>query len=359
MHAHRRYALLLVGSMVALTLGFGLWARGFEPLWGDLTRIGWRSENEYGWTEPKQHFEPLAAEIGRLDRHYDIVVIGDSFTGESPWHPGTTWPHFLAHDTGLSVGIFDSDDDLIGRLIANPGFQADPPEVVIYEIVERNFIPGHPSAPGEACPITQNSPHPVLVPHPDAPPPLPDLRPTTRPWTELPVSYGLAFLVQNLRRWVIGHETTNSVALNLTRSGLFSSRSDRSLLVYGEDFNKIGWDEQRWRDAACNLLRLKQRVEANGRTRFLTMVAPDKLTSYGPWLEDESFRDLSRLDLLDQYPALDQVRFDRGNFDPAAHVDLYLPDDTHWSTSGHARAAELVEERLRVLGVLSAVTAAP
>jgi hypothetical protein len=352
MAQHRRYALLLVGLMVALTLGFGLWARGFEPLWGDLTRIGWRSENDYGWTLPKERFQPLAAEVGSLDRHYDIIAIGDSFTGESVWRPGTTWPHFLARDTGLEIGIFDSDEDLIGRLLASPGFGTDPPSVVVYEIVERNFIPRHPSAPGEPCPKDQGAPHPVLVPRPPPPPPVPDLRPTIRPWWDLPVSYGLAFLVQNGRRWLIGRETTNSVAVDLTRSGLFSSRRDRSLLVYGEDFNKIGWAVPRWRDAACNLLRLQQRVQANGRTLFLAMVVPDKLTSYGPWLADEDFRQLSRLDLLGEYPSLHLVRIGPGNFDPAEHVDLYLPDDTHWSTIGHALAARLVEQRLQAFGVL-------
>jgi len=352
MARHRRYALLLVTLVVGLTLGFGLWARGFEPLWGDLTRIGWRSENDFGWTLPKQRFAPQAAEIGSLDGHYDIVAIGDSFTGESPWRPGTTWPHFLAHDTGLWIGIFDSDDDQIGRLLASPGFQSDPPAVVIYEIIERNFIPGHPSAPGESCPAEQGSPHPSLPLHPVTAPPLADMRPLGRLWDELPVSYGVAYLVQNLRRAVIGHETTDSVEIGLNRGGLFSSRRDRSLLVYGEDFNKMSWAEQRWRDAACNLLRLQQRVQANGRTLFLAMVAPDKLTAYGPYLEDAQFRSLSRLDLLAEYPALHLVRFDRQNFDPADHVDLYLPDDTHWSTIGHSLAAALVEERLRALGAL-------
>ena len=46
---------------------------------------------------------------------------------------------------------------------------------------------------------------------------------------------------QNLRRAIAGHETTNAVRLELARSGLFSSASDRSLLVYGTDFNKMGW----------------------------------------------------------------------------------------------------------------------
>ena len=354
MAADRRYTLLLISLMVGLTLGFGLWAQGFEPLWGDLTRIGWRSENDYGWTLPKQRFQPLAAEIGSLDRHYDVVAIGDSFTAESQWRPGTTWPHFLAHDTGLKVGIFDSKETGVDELLASPVFRSDPPPVLIYEVVERSLVPDHPSAAGDACPADQTAPQPVLAPGPASPAPVPDLRPATRPWYQLPVSYGLAYLVQNLRRAVIGHETTNSVAIGLTRGGMFSSRRDRSLLVYGEDFNKMAWAPERWNDAACSLLRLQQRVQANGKTLFLAMVAPDKLTAYAPYLADASFRHLSRLDVLDQYPALHLVRFDRQDFDPADHVDLYLPDDTHWSTVGHALAAALAERQLKALGALPA-----
>jgi len=354
---HRRYALTLIGLILLSTLGFGFWAKGFEPLWGDLTRIGWRSENGFGWTLPKERFAPLAAELGRLDRRYDIVAIGDSFTGESPWRPGITWPHFLAHDTGLKVAIFDSDDDLIGRLLESPEFAADPPAVVIYEIVERNLVPSHPWPADAPCPAGGAAPAVTLEPGPPGTPPVADLRPRTRPWTELPVSYGLQYLIQNARRFVMGHETTNSVALELTRGGLFSSRQDRTLLVYGEDFNKMGWQEAQWRGAACSLLALQARVEANGKTVFLAMVAPDKLSTYGPFLADESFHGLSRLDLLAAYPALHLVRFDR-NFDPARHVDLYLPDDTHWSTVGHALAARLVEQQLHALGVLPSLAAA-
>ena len=356
MNRNWRYSLLLVVLMVALTLGFGLWARSFEPLWGDLTRIGWRSENDFGWTLPKQHFQPLAAEVGSLDRHYDIVAIGDSFTAESKWRPGTTWPHFLAHDTGLKVGIFDSGEMGVDDLLASPGFQADPPPVVVYEVVERNFIPNHPSAPGDPCPTDQAAPQPVLAPGATGAPPTPDMRPLSRDWNELPVSYGLAYLEQNLRRAVIGHETTNSVEIGLTRGGLFSSRNDRALLVYGEDFNKMSWAPERWPEAACSLLRLQQRVQANGKTLFLVMVAPDKLTSYAPYLQDENFRHLSHLAVLDDYPALHLVRFARQDFDPADHVDLYLPDDTHWSTVGHSIAAGLIEKRLRSLGALPAET---
>jgi len=98
---------------------------------------------------------------------------------------------------------------------------------------------------------------------------------------------------------------------------------------------------------------MQARVEANGKTLFLAMVAPDKLTTYGPFLAAKAFRGISRLDLLADYPALNLVRFDR-DFDPAAHVDLYLPNDTHWSTTGHRLAARLVERELVEKGALAA-----
>ena len=347
---HRRYAFLLILFSASLAAALALYGRSLQPLSGDLTRIGWRTENDFGWTAPKEHFEPLAAAPGTLDAHYDVVAIGDSFTGESPWHPGTTWPHYLAHDTGLKVAIFDSDDDMIGRLLASDGFKSDPPAVVIYEIVERNLVPDHRSSAGDACPETPD-PAVVLAPGLPTASPVPVARSTARAWADWPAAYAAAYLTQNLRRWVMGHETTNSVELDLTRGGLFSSRADRELLVYGEDFNKLGWTEADWRGAACNLLRLQARVEANGRTLFLAMVAPDKLTAYGPFLAAGKFRNISHLDLLAQYPALNLVRFDQG-FDPTAHVDLYLPNDTHWSTVGHRLAARRVERLLVEKGVL-------
>lgn len=354
---HHRYAFLLILFSAILTAGLALYGRSFEPLTGDLTRIGWRSENDFGWTRPEERFEPLAAALGTLDAHYDVVAIGDSFTGESPWHPGTTWPHYLARDTGLDVAIFDSDDDMIGQLLASERFRSNPPALVVYEIVERSLVPSQRTRPGEDCPTAMAEPKVTLAPGPPTAPPVPVTRPTARAWNDWPASYAAAYLTQNLRRWVMGRETTNSVELDLTRGGLFSSRADRELLVYGEDFNKLDWTEADWRGAACSLLRLQARVEANGKTLFLAMVAPDKLTTYGPFLAAEKFRTISHLDLLAEYPALNLVRFDR-DFDPASHVDLYQPNDTHWSTEGHRLAARLVERLLIAKGALPPSVAA-
>ena len=148
-----------------------------------------------------------------------------------------------------------------------------------------------------------------------------------------------------------GHETTSAVRLEMTEDGLFSSRHDRGLLVYAEDFNKLGWRSADWDAAICDLVRLQDRVQANGRTAFLAMVVPDKLTVYTPFLPERRYDGLSHLDWLADAATLNLVRLD-GALDPRRHVDLYLPDDTHWSSAGYDIAAGLVLGQMLDRGIL-------
>src|SRR6267154_4735607 len=127
---HRIYCLLLIGAAYACVVGFGLYGRQFEPLSGDLTRIGWFAENEFGGMLPQQRFAPPLAPAASLDGSYDIIAVGDSFTAEE-YNAGVTWPHFLARDTGLSIGIFDSGIDSLDSVLASPGFRERPPAVLI------------------------------------------------------------------------------------------------------------------------------------------------------------------------------------------------------------------------------------
>src|SRR3954453_22419726 len=116
--AYRRYNLLIIGLAYFCVTGFGLYGRHFEPLTGDLTRIGWFSENEFGWRGEQQRFAPPLAPAATLDGSYDIVAVGDSFTAEE-YNPGITWPHFLARDTGLRIGVFDSGIDSLDSVLAS------------------------------------------------------------------------------------------------------------------------------------------------------------------------------------------------------------------------------------------------
>jgi hypothetical protein len=343
---HRRYALTLAVLAIAAVAGFGLYGRSFEPLAGDLTRIGWYAENEFGPTLPDHRFaSPLAAE-GQLDGVYDIVAVGDSFTVDEAGRSGADWPHFLARDTGLRIGTFDSGIDSLETVLASPVYRDHPPAALIYEIVERSFIPEHRGAGTAECAARLPTPQAGLALRPRAVAPQEIRRPTQRRWNDWPASYAINYLLQNAIRRLRGYETTTAVRLELMQGGLFSSRNERGLLVYAEDFNKLGWSDSDWAASICDLMRLQDRVQANGRTAFLAMVVPDKLTVYTPFLPYRKFDGLSHLDRLADAPSLNLVRLDEA-LDPRRHVDLYLPDDTHWSGTGYAIAAE------RVLGALA------
>lgn len=336
----RRYNLLLIGLVYAAMIGFGLYGRQFEPLTGDLTRIGWFSENEFGWTLPQQRFVPPLASAATLDGSYDVIAVGDSFTAEE-YNPGTTWPHVLARDTGLRVGVFDSGIDSLDRVLASPAYREHPPAALIYEIAERSLIPEHRGGDAKSCAATRATPRPALTIAPRDVAAQSVARELSRSPDDWPASYAMNYLLQNTLRWWRGHEATSAVRLEMTRDDFFSSRHPRSLLVYAEDFNKANWSAAEWIAAICDLARLQDRVEANGRTVFLAVIVPDKLTVYAPFLQDGRFAALSQLARLDEIPTVNLVRIDRA-LDPRAHRDLYLPDDTHWSAATHAMAAEMV-----------------
>jgi hypothetical protein len=347
----RVYNLLLIGLAYAALLGFGLCGRQLEPLSGDLTRIGWFPESEFGWTRPQSRFVPPLAAAARLDGRYDIIAVGDSFTAEE-YNPGTAWPQVLARDTGLAVGGIDSLD----RVLDSPAYREHPPAALIYEIVERSLIPQHAPAKHGAddvkdCVARTTTPRPGLAIAPRDIAAQSVTRPTARPWDDWPASYAMNYVLQNALRWWRGHEATSAVHLEMSEDGLFSSRNARGLLIYAEDFNKTGWSTPQWQAAICDLARLQDRVEANGRTVFLAMVVPDKLTVYAPFLPDRRYAAMSQLARLDDIPSVNLVRIDRA-LDPRAHVDLYLPNDTHWSAATHAMAAEMVLRALVERGAL-------
>jgi hypothetical protein len=348
--SYRRYNLIAVGLAYLCVIGFGLYGRQFETLTGDLTRIGWFSENEFGWRGEQQRFVPPLAPAATLDGRYDIIAVGDSFTAEE-YDPGITWPHFLARDTGLRVGVFDSGIDSLDSVLASPAYREHPPAALIYEVVERSLIPEHRGGDTASCVATQRTPRPGLAIAPREVAAQRVGRAQTRAWDDWPASYAMNYLLQNALRWWRGHEATSAVRLEMTRDGLFSSRHSRGLLVYAEDFNKVNWSTADWTAALCDLARIQDRVEANGRTAFLAMIVPDKLTVYAPFLPDRRLAALSQLARLDELPSVNLVRIDRA-LDPGTRVDLYLPNDTHWSSATHEMAAGLVLRALVERGVV-------
>jgi hypothetical protein len=115
------------------------------------------------------------------------------------------------------------------------------------------------------------------------------------------------------------------------------------MLVFKDDFQKVPqWHKMDLSEMACRIEQIRKLVEANGKTKFILMVAPDKLTAYSDFLSDKNWRDVSLLaglseKLPDVIPRIDLAITSAIR---AGEQDVYWPDDTHWGSTGHQITAE-------------------
>jgi hypothetical protein len=341
-------ALLLPPVLVLLSLSLVQ-----EPLKSDLTRLGGFSEAEYGWNQAQERFRPPIVAL-QYDHPYDIVVLGDSFSvnpgGQSD--QGVYWTNYLAQQTGFSVSALSVFDVTPKELLSQPIFIRNPPRVVILELVERYLIRdlvreadkriGTFDASCEA----QSASLPALP----AWRPLP-VRPID--WTRdkvpaLDLDQSANYLWKAAAR-TLGIDSTGVLRLALTRSDLLSSRDSGQLLVHEDDLRKVRFTtDDTLATAHCKLVAVQNAIQRNGRTRFLFVPVPDKATAYSEYLGDPQMRNLSRLAELASKGGVNQVDLLRPlQQEIGSRVkDVYMPNDTHWSSTGHKIAAETVVRAL-------------
>ncbi len=347
---HNRLLAAVVLPPVAIMLVLALTQ---EPLRGDLTRPGGYAEADFGWTAPQERFSPPLAST-RYDRPHDIVVLGDSFSANSTGQtdPGAYWTNHLAQRTGLSVAVVPvslADGMNFAQLLRHPVFVRTPPRILIVETVERYLLRNYAieieSRVGISDPECRAQTHAL--------PPLPALAPLDAapvPWIrdtspEIDFDQAADFLWKSAKRRVLGVDTTRVIRLGLNRPDLFSSRASEELLIYDDEIRKAEFVTPRTLDATyCTLLAMQNAVQANGRTRFLFMAAPDKLSAYAEHLADTDLRALSLLPGLYRQPSLNQVRL-LERFRSAirrGEKDVYMPNDTHWGSAGHRIVADAI-----------------
>ena len=347
---YRRYLCFLFGLLgIAAAFGFDT-VVSLEPLVGALTRVGGYSENEFGWNGVEEKFTRPLAEAGKLDRDYGVVVIGDSFsrptTPDRQTGEGSFWTDFLANDTGLRVGVFDVAVTPVEQFLSSPSYRSHPPRLVILELVERTLRnrlagPANCADPGMSVAARiDRMPDPFL--------PGGFRRLLARRSIEGAASQAADYLRKNIFREFFRIDTTMALRLPLSRSDLFSSRRPQDLLVFTDDLGKAAWSDDDWRAMRCRLAAYQREVAANGTTAFVFVLVPDKSTAYArflppaPWLIDAAER-------LADLPGLNMPRLDLALRSAIAGGtrDVYLPDDSHWSTTGSRIAAETVLQYLR------------
>lgn len=354
----RIYSLSLIGLSVGqflLLIGVSFF---LEPLTGDLTRLGWYSERNFGWNQPQQVFESenFSRETSYL-RYADLVVIGDSF---SFGRTGYQWQDFFIAQSGLSVATFFSyagdprfgdlqfNNQLLSTIVHSAAFQQMPPRVVVFQKVER-MLDSIGNSVGD-CQANKLSAQPLSI----------GMRQTSIHYSMQPVfrekyawsSGNVAYAAQFINKHIFSLRTRNTVKqMELDVSGLLSNRKSNKLLIYGMEQDKASWNADKIEQIKCTLLDMQNKVQSNRKTLFVAMIVPDKLTAYSHHLVDRTYANLSVFDALAVGQLLNLVRLDwamQAAIDKGM-IDIYLPDDTHWGYRGHQIAAASLVEYLRAL----------
>ena len=356
--SHRRFVLFLL--MLVLIPVAGLFALGvyLQPLNENsgLTRMGFYSEREFGWNKPqltfpstKLEFPTSAADSGRYGRYHDVVVLGDSFS--RIW-PILQWQNHLVEKTGWSVATLNINKIGLEQVLASQVFHKHPPRVLIVESVER-YLPNILEKSASNCGKTptplqsnrgyastafmQSTQSDNLLPGTTQP------VDRDKPWSELNLGYVRGYIWNSLLRKLTGDAHTAASKVELIRPAPFSSRNQHAMLVFDQDFKKVKrWKEEGMTEMVCRIKAMRRQVEANGHTRFVLMVPPDKLTVYADFIRDKGLRDSSTLgelsgNLPEVMPRLDLALISAAR---EGKQDVYLPDDTHWGSNGSQIAAE-------------------
>ncbi len=343
MHSLYNYIILLLLSLFLSVNGF--FAIFHEPIVGDLTRIGGYTENDFGWNKPQERFyKPLfrhAQSIKEYNRHYDVIVLGDSFTFAK-----SSWLSYFAEMTGLSIIAFDLRKIRVGDIIESRFYKENPPRFFVYESVERELVKrlltldlkmSHPIDP-------KNLPSGKIVIQPIGVKKyyqsrLKSSKIITRVSEAMNHIKKLPFRIIDYPLGTVLFDLKNH------EKPMFSNKRHRNILIYREDFNKVKTTENQIKRSAKNIIKLQGIIESNGRTDFMLLVFPDKSTVYSRYLKSSQVIPSDLFRLHKYYPLL---RLDN-SFVQAIDdgiIDLYLPNDTHTGYMGNQITANTLLNKL-------------
>ena len=349
---------LALGMAVLLPLAFAL-----DPPDGDLTRLGGFAENRFGPTAPQAIFVPPLAETARPGAAYDVLVFGDGFSrpGAEERHAlhGHYWTDHLRNLTGLTVGVQPAVAPSLSAYLASPDFRERPPRALVLQLSERDLR--EPVGGLELSTVTAARPHKAAAaPAPIAAQPLdrsprPLQRVRAQAWDPPPVGRALDLLIKALPRAVLNIVDGPVEERTLAYAGLFSSAAATTTLFHAEDFRPWRTDRRLLEDRRAGLHAIQDAVEANGVTRFLLLVAPDKGTVYADFLLDPPPHRSAVDEVLSADPTLQAVPLASGLTALAAGGvrDLYASNGSRWGLEGQLYAARAVARTLERMEVLT------
>ena len=305
--------------------------RYFEPISGDLTRVGHWPERDYGWNKPQPVVSIHANGTGIFNPQ--VLVLGDSFS-----HPNI-WQSYLSELRHLEILTFQYQDvacvDNWLHWVAEKHY----PNVhtVVIETAERGFVPLFKNLHicASRTPMSYELAEKNFVPA------------RTQKGLLLDAGYLIPAAINTLRSaWNVGRvDSSDVINVLLSTDKLFSNRRSNRLLYYAEDDLKIAWSEKD-RVAAVGNLKYFQDNLAKIGLHLVVIVVPDKSSAYRPYFANEASK-VGYPDIFEQLTSADVNNVNLlGYFQHAAGetVDLYLPNDTHLSTQGYKLMASKVAD---------------
>ena len=309
--------------------GFSLWT---QPLYGDLTRIGRWASHDFG---PNSSIPTINVKAsGRALDNSDAVVLGDSFSQRN------LWQSVLTEKTHNVIKTYDYGNCI--PTFIKSAIENSSNKVVIIETVERSFIQRFNYVP--SCSKK------LLVPS--------EIKAETVggiPRPKWPIStdfwHTTTTAINTIRSSIFNEKYSkryNTVNTDLSdECALFSNRKNKKFLYYADDDLKSQWSEIEIKAAISNVLNIQKQVERSGK-KFIFIIAPDKSSVYKKCIKT------GNINLT--MPDINQLLIDAGVNAPNLHyvfkekintiVDLYDPDNTHWSESGYILAGETIGDYL-------------
>ena len=322
-----RTLLFLLPFIVALA--YYLFFVDKEAMRGDLGRM---SQTQFHYSKPQLDTlnvapcRDVAMNLVMPLENDEIVVFGDSFSNENNrlW-PGCRWHQFMGNKTRKRIvalrGIDNVVDDYLSTLILHPDRLSD---TVIVESVERELI-------GRLCWVDFDS-----VAELQPPKPVRKAGPIRGWWREnrnRPLEY--------YQRKVGIDVPVLKARLN---KPLFSCRPNKLFFFACDTIQHTDWEIQ---TSVANLRRLDSLSRAHGKTLFLVAI-PDKYTAYHHYITggDTTKRLLEEPCPFDSIPCFVNTLPAISALIEEGVMDVYLPDDTHFSIPAAKATGEYVAKRL-------------
>ncbi|MCX7066507.1 MAG: hypothetical protein NTW85_02245 [Methylococcales bacterium] len=336
----KKYSLILLSFFlfaIVIELGMEFY---FEKLYGDLTRVGYFTERDFGWRSPQQVIPPELFKDYPL-AEADILVIGDSFSTPRAWQTrlvvdGLKVATMHWNELGKSViANHEPLPDNLGEALRAAGFKG---RYLVIESIERYFQFRMETLSKEHNPIVK---HDIGI---DAAPFAKRERISLSKLNG--ANWGLKALSNSIKLSLMSNKYLKShivEAIKFDGCQLFSNRLCGYVLFVDEDFKKETFN------SINNVLAANKNLQAVG-IQPIWVIIPDKASIYLGYGEHNQHPYQNIWQQFAQYPEL--VAPDLGTiFTEKSRTikDFYMPDDPHLSTNAYLYFGDFMSKELHKL----------